>query len=152
MSNEIHCPKCNSTQIVANKKGFSGKKAVVGAVLTGGIGIVAGTFGSKKIIITCLACGHQFKPGQGTDGKQTPVKNIPSQPVALSDFDNAMLALKREKGIIAVVETLEKDHGYTHQQAVDYSIKLRDPNAPVSAGCVIAIIFIIIVVLYLINN
>jgi rubredoxin len=65
MSNEIHCPKCNSTQIVANKKGFSGKKAVAGAILTGGIGILAGTLGSDKIIITCLACGHKFKPGEG---------------------------------------------------------------------------------------
>jgi len=57
------CPKCKSTQISANKKGFSGKKAVAGAVLTGGIGLLAGTMGSNKIIITCLSCGNQFKPG-----------------------------------------------------------------------------------------
>jgi hypothetical protein len=65
MNNEdqIHCPKCNSTQVTANKKGFSGKKAVAGAILTGGIGILAGTIGSNKILITCLNCGNQFKPG-----------------------------------------------------------------------------------------
>lgn len=62
---EVLCPKCGSDQITANKKGFSGKKAVAGAVLTGGVGILAGTLGSNKVKITCLSCGHEFKPGQG---------------------------------------------------------------------------------------
>ena len=62
-SNAILCPKCGSNQLSANKKGFSGKKAVAGAVLTGGIGLLAGTIGSNKVKITCLACGHQFSPG-----------------------------------------------------------------------------------------
>lgn len=64
MSSEIKCPKCGSSQITADKKGFSGKKAVAGAVLTGGIGLLAGTLGSNKVIITCLACGNQWKPGE----------------------------------------------------------------------------------------
>ena len=63
-SDEIRCPKCSSNQLSANKKGFSGRKAVAGAVLTGGIGLLAGTIGSNKIIITCLNCGNQFKPGE----------------------------------------------------------------------------------------
>lgn len=63
MEAQIQCTKCRSTQLSANKKGFSGKKAVAGAVLTGGIGLLAGTLGSNKIIITCLNCGNQFKPG-----------------------------------------------------------------------------------------
>lgn len=67
MSNEIGCPKCGSTQLTANQKGFSGKKAVAGAMLTGGIGLLAGTLGSKKIKITCLACGTSFSPGHGRD-------------------------------------------------------------------------------------
>ena len=62
--NQILCPKCGSNQLTAHKKGFSGKKAVAGAILTGGIGLLAGTIGSNKIIITCLNCGHQFKPGE----------------------------------------------------------------------------------------
>ena len=61
----IGCPKCGSTQLSANKKGFSGKKAVAGAVLTGGIGLLAGTIGRNKVKITCLSCGNQFKPGEG---------------------------------------------------------------------------------------
>ncbi len=64
-NNEIRCPKCNSTQLTANKKGFSGTKAVVGGLLTGGVGLLAGTIGSNKVIITCLACGKEFKPGEG---------------------------------------------------------------------------------------
>ncbi len=64
MKEEIKCPKCKSTQLTANKKGFSGKQALGGAVLTGGVGLLAGTIGSNKIKITCLACGHQFKPGE----------------------------------------------------------------------------------------
>jgi hypothetical protein len=74
MSSEVKCPKCDSTQLSANKKGFSGKKAVGGAILTGGIGLLAGTIGSNKIIITCLACGNQFKPGQGTSGNVSSVQ------------------------------------------------------------------------------
>lgn len=41
MDTELHCPKCGSNQITSDKKGFSGKKAVAGALLTGGIGILA---------------------------------------------------------------------------------------------------------------
>ena len=64
MAPQIKCPKCESTQITANKKGFSTTQAIGCAILTGGIGLVAGTIGSGKIKITCLACGHQFKPGE----------------------------------------------------------------------------------------
>lgn len=60
---KVHCPKCNSDQIFAGKKGFSAGKAVAGAVLTGGIGVVAGAIGSNKVKLTCLNCGHVFKPG-----------------------------------------------------------------------------------------
>lgn len=62
---QVHCPQCGSTSLTTDKKGFSGKKAVAGALLTGGIGILAGTIGSNKIVITCLNCGKQFKPGEG---------------------------------------------------------------------------------------
>ncbi len=70
MANEVKCPRCGSTQLSANKKGFSGTKAVGGAILTGGIGLLAGTIGSNKIIITCLACGHEFKPGDYKEKEQ----------------------------------------------------------------------------------
>jgi hypothetical protein len=62
---KIKCPRCMSDQVTADKKGFSGKNALGGVLLTGGVGILAGTIGSNKIIITCLACGKTFKPGEG---------------------------------------------------------------------------------------
>lgn len=70
MENNIKCPKCGSTQLTTDKKGFSGRKAVAGAVLTGGIGLLAGTIGSKKVIITCLKCGNKFKPGEDLDSNR----------------------------------------------------------------------------------
>lgn len=57
------CPKCGSTSISANKKGFGFGKAVVGAAVAGPVGLVGGTLGSNKMIITCLNCGHKYKPG-----------------------------------------------------------------------------------------
>lgn len=62
---KVVCPKCNSDQISSNQQGFSTGKAVAGAVLVGGIGLLAGNSGSKKVICTCLACGKQFKAGEG---------------------------------------------------------------------------------------
>lgn len=64
-ANQVHCPKCGSTQITANKKGFGLGKAVVGTVLTGGLwGAGAGFMGSNKVILTCLKCGKQWKAGK----------------------------------------------------------------------------------------
>lgn len=66
MSNdEIKCPKCFSTQLTAGKKGFGLGKAAVGGLLLGPVGLLGGALGSNKVKITCLNCGHQFKPGQG---------------------------------------------------------------------------------------
>ena len=68
--NLLHCPKCNSTQLSTNKKGFSGGKALAGAVLTGGIGLLAGTIGSGNVEITCLQCGYKYKAGDFYKEKQ----------------------------------------------------------------------------------
>jgi len=75
MENQVKCPRCLSTQITANKKGFSGVNAVTGALLTGGVGLLAGTIGSNKVKITCLSCGHVFNPGD--------------QPIPKTEFDPA---------------------------------------------------------------
>jgi len=61
---EIKCPRCGSTQLTANKKGFGLGNAVVGGALVGGLGLLGGFFGSRKVKITCLACGKEFKPGE----------------------------------------------------------------------------------------
>lgn len=69
MEAQLQCPKCGSTQLTADKKGFSGKQAVAGAVLTGGIGLLAGTIGSNKTMITCLSCGYKHKAGTTSQEK-----------------------------------------------------------------------------------
>lgn len=62
---EIKCPKCASKNVHADKKGFSTGKAVAGTIIGNPvIGAIAGTYGSNKIVLTCLSCGHQFKPGE----------------------------------------------------------------------------------------
>lgn len=71
MEDQVKCPRCGSTQISADKKGFSGTKAVAGAALTGGIGLLAGTIGSNRIKITCLNCGHIFYPGERPNHQKT---------------------------------------------------------------------------------
>lgn len=59
-----YCPKCHSTSLSADKKGFGVGKAVIGASLLGPLGLTAGNIGSGKIKVTCLKCGHQFKAGK----------------------------------------------------------------------------------------
>ncbi|SHK37895.1 hypothetical protein SAMN02745248_02403 [Hathewaya proteolytica DSM 3090] len=61
---KIHCPKCGSTQITANKKGFSLGKGILGAAITPGLGLVTGAMGKNKIEVTCLKCGHKWKAGK----------------------------------------------------------------------------------------
>ena len=60
----VSCPKCASTSITAQKKGFGTGKAVLGATTIGALGVVAGGIGSNKVEITCLNCGHKWKPGK----------------------------------------------------------------------------------------
>jgi len=44
-----YCPKCYSTNISANKRGWK---------------LSTGFLGSSKVEVTCLKCGHKFKPGK----------------------------------------------------------------------------------------
>jgi TM2 domain-containing membrane protein YozV len=88
---EIKCPKCSSNQITANQKGFSGGKALVGGILTGGVGLLAGTIGSKKIKITCLSCGHTFNPGEDLDSVE--LKKIKQSEITENGKNNIVAAI-----------------------------------------------------------
>lgn len=59
----VRCPKCHSTQVAANPKGFRLGNAALGGVLLGPLGLFGGFLGSREIRITCLKCGHSFSPG-----------------------------------------------------------------------------------------
>jgi len=60
---EVYCPKCYSKSLSANKQGFSVGKSITGGVLAGPVGLLGGFWNSGDIKITCLKCGHTFKPG-----------------------------------------------------------------------------------------
>lgn len=60
----VYCPKCYSTSVSANKKGFGAGKAVVGVLTLGLLGIAAGGLGAQQVKVTCLKCGHQFMAGK----------------------------------------------------------------------------------------
>ena len=67
MSDEpIRCPKCHSTQIHVDKKGFSVGKAIAGGMVTGNILVAAaaGGIGMNDIELTCLKCGRKFKASE----------------------------------------------------------------------------------------
>lgn len=63
--NSVHCPYCKSQNVQFmqnNKKAFSVGKAVGGAVLTGGIGTLAGFAGKKgNNQWVCMSCGKTFE-------------------------------------------------------------------------------------------
>jgi len=59
----VRCPKCGSTQVAANRKGFGVGKALIGGFLTGGVGLLGGFIGSGKVLVTCLKCGKQWRAG-----------------------------------------------------------------------------------------
>lgn len=56
-SGEIHCPKCLSTSVTAQKRGYSIGQAILA-------GPLAGAIGSNKVHCICLKCGHKWKPGR----------------------------------------------------------------------------------------
>ena len=58
---QLKCPKCKSTNLTANNKGFGLGKAAVGGILLGPVGLLGGLFGSKKPVFICLNCGNQFE-------------------------------------------------------------------------------------------
>ncbi|HEM3666953.1 TPA: hypothetical protein U1C81_000691 [Streptococcus suis] len=63
--NRIKCPSCSSINVQflqQDKKSFSVGKAVGGALLTGGIGALAGFTGKKgNKQWHCLNCGNLFE-------------------------------------------------------------------------------------------
>lgn len=60
----VCCPKWESTQITANKRGFSLGKAILRSTISLGVGLIAGGIGKNKIEITCLRCGYRWKAGK----------------------------------------------------------------------------------------
>jgi len=53
------CGRIGTMELMSERKGgFSGGKAVLGAVLLGPIGLVGGALGKKKETYQCNSCGY----------------------------------------------------------------------------------------------
>lgn len=60
----VRCPKCHSTSISTQKRGFKVGRGVAVAALTGfvDVGAIAGAVGAGKYINVCQKCGHKWSP------------------------------------------------------------------------------------------
>lgn len=166
MENQVHCPKCGSTQITADKKGFSGKKAVAGALLTGGVGILAGTLGSNKVKITCLNCGKVFAPGEGkkapirTDGGSAKLDALLTDPKfqELNQVDQHVIKLLTQHRKLEAIKYWQKHNiGSTIQVAADHinQLKTEFHIITINQGCggpAATIILIILTSVYAIGK
>ena len=58
------CPKCGlgfMRAVGERKGGFSGGKAIAGAVIAGPVGLAAGVLGRKKTTYQCSRCGYTIE-------------------------------------------------------------------------------------------
>lgn len=106
----IFCPKCLSTHIHSEQKGFSGGKALVGALTVGPLGLLAGTIGSKKVNMTCLKCGNRFKAGEAFQSSHKEVQDI------VGNFESRMI----EDGQDIAMDYLKRRMKWQHVQAKDF--------------------------------
>ncbi|KRE98492.1 hypothetical protein ASG89_05690 [Paenibacillus sp. Soil766] len=56
----LKCPKCSSTNISTEKKGFSLGKATVGGLVFGAVGLLGGLIGKNTPINWCSSCGNRW--------------------------------------------------------------------------------------------
>lgn len=128
-------------RIARRTKGFSGGKALAGAVLTGGIGLLAGTIGSKDVNITCLKCGNRFKAGEAITVKKGRAGN---------DLDNRLCALLHEGKYVQAMklyqdetnENLTNTATYIRGIAEKENIDLKKND---NSGCASVIVVFVIV-------
>lgn len=109
------CPKCSSRELHAEHKGFSGGKALAGAILTGGIGLLAGTIGSKDTQITCLKCGNKFKAGEAMVRKTNGKPNDDN----VSEEEAMIIGIIQSQGKISAVKWYKEKYNCGLREAKD---------------------------------
>ena len=107
------CPKCGSRELHAEHKGFSGGKALAGVVLTGGIGLLAGTIGSRDTQITCLKCGKKFKAGEAKVVRNT------SNTTDATGEEAEILDMVKAQGKLSAVKWYKEVHNCGLAEAKD---------------------------------
>lgn len=123
------CPKCHSRDLHSEHKGFSGGKALAGAVLTGGIGLLAGAIGSKDVQITCLKCGNKFKAGEAKSSRDL------SRP---NDIDKELLDMIKAGNMLNAVQFFKARSGYdlvSSKRYVDDLAARHNINPSTNSGC-----------------
>lgn len=109
----LGCPRCGSRELHAEHKGFSGGKALAGALVTGGIGLLAGTIGSRDTQITCLKCGNKFKAGEAKVLRNNSVKSV------TNDEEKKIVELIQSSGKLTAVKWYKDTHKCSLKEAVD---------------------------------
>lgn len=133
------CPKCHSKKLHIEQQGFSGGKAFAGAVLAGGIGILAGTIGSKNIRITCLKCGNHFNAGEAIIEKgYTERNNIETRVVEFLKRDEVANALTFYRN--ETHKDFKTSMEYIHEIARKNSIEIKQNKGSKDGTKVVLII------------
>lgn len=140
VDSEAHvcCPNCKSGDVEVMKKGFSGGKAVAGVLLTGGIGLLAGTIGSNNVMLACKRCGKKFKSSESLITFSGAVKE---------EVDAEIVRIAKEKSIIEAVKYYQGRANCSLEQANAYvsSFNLQEGGNGINPGCgCVAIIALII--------
>lgn len=156
---KVLCPKCGSDQFHSNQKGYSAGKALGGAALTGGVGLLAGFIGSKKVLITCLACGNKFKAGEGRsnfNNVDNEVKNESSSEIFDPILAREVNRINSQSGILQAVKYMQEKKGIGFNEAKEIvDAQLSSSSIPVgnsqsSFGGMIFLLGGIIVILIII--
>lgn len=150
----VFCPKCMSTHVHTEQKGFSGGKALAGAVAFGGIGLLAGTIGSKNVNITCLKCGHKFKAGDAFIATKKERDEI------LSEFEAAVVNGDKLNAVKVLNERLHWNTSQSFRFMDDYlaghpelkekmlsNVSKSSEDNIKSVGCILLIIIFVIIII-----
>ena len=137
----LTCPKCGSRELHADQKGFSGGKALMGGIVAGPLGILAGTIGKSNVTLTCLKCGKRFKAGEA--------KIVHSTPKELSQEDEKIISIIKDNGAAAATKYYKDTYKTGMKEAFDYVQKLKSENnvhttINNNSGCATMLIILII--------